>query len=484
MRIAFISSANESLGIEYLSAYLKKHGHRTRVFIDPQLFKDENINIDFIHKIFDYKKKIINDVVSFAPDLIAFSVVSDFYDWASTVSKLLKKRCHKPIIWGGIHPTSVPEEVLENDFVDMVCVGEGEAALLEVVESLKQGRWPVDVLNIWTKQNGKIIKNQLRPLQKDLDLIPYPDKEVFYKQSSHYKTGYFTIASRGCLYACSYCHHSYLKKMYAGTDYYRCRSVKNLIDELKINFNKNEQKIIRFSDDIFPFQKDWLKEFSKAYAQQIKAPFICYIHPNTTDEETANLLKQSGCCEVQIGVQTLYEQTQKDILNRNINRYKWEKLIAWFRNLNISITAENIIGLPGQSHEEIKDMVRFYAKNRVSRIHVFWLRYYPHTVMTEKFKNSACEQEDSKKTFTRGGDVFDRELNKLRSLFSLVYIIPKSWISFIIAKKLYRSFFFLPVFLLNIFSNLTGTSEADKITRKRSFFRYVIYIKGKLWKMD
>ncbi|MFH2136985.1 MAG: radical SAM protein [Candidatus Omnitrophota bacterium] len=481
MKIAFINNANESLGIEYLSAALKQQGHQVRVFIDPQLFNDENIRFSVLEKIFDYRWELVKDVVDFAPDLIGFSVVSDFYKWACSVAAQIKFCYEKPIIFGGIHPTSLPEQVLRNNFVDMVCVGEGEAALVEVVACLERGEWPEKIENIWTKKNGAIIKNKVRPLVSDLNLLPYPDKELFYKESRHYEKGYFTMAARGCLYACSYCHHSYLKKMYNGASYYRCRSVENVIKELERNFIRHKHKIIRFSDDIFPFEKQWLREFAAKFPKRINAPYICYLHPHTTDQETVSLLKKSGCREVQLGVQTLYANTQKEILNRHVAQKRWEELILLLRKSKIRITAENIIGIPHQSEEEIKDLVRFYCKNKVDRIHVFWLRYYPRTKITEQFKPEQFDGQGLQtNTFTQGGDVYSKQLSKLRVLFVLLNFLPPGVIYFILEKKIYKYTWPVSLFLLDLISNIFSGSYADKITRQREFQRYLIYIKRSL----
>ncbi len=482
MKIAFVNNTSESLGVEYLSAYLKKHGYEVRVFVEPQLFNDEYMNIPSLNKLFSFHNRLVNNVVNFSPDLIGFSVVTDFYDWACFLASELKKRCDKPIIFGGIHPTLLPEEVLKNEFVDMVCIGEGELALLEVVERLQRGSWPDDVLNIWSKNKNKLIKNRIRPLVDNLDILPYPDKTAFYEESPHYKIGYFTMASRGCMYACSYCCHSYLKKIYSEKHYYRYRSVENVVGELQNNFIKNKFRVIRFSDDIFPFDKNWLDEFSRVYPRDVGIPFICYIHPNTTDEETIYLLKKSGCCEVQIGIQTLSENTQKQILNRHIKVERWEKVISCLKKYKIAITAENIIGIPGQTATEIKELIKFYCKNKVNRIHVFWLRYYPKTEITERFKleQNPIEKERMR-PFTLGGDVFAKELNKMRALFVLLNFLPKKLIYFILSKNLYKYIPSFPLVPLNILSNLTSGSASDMITRRREFKKYIIYIKRKIW---
>ena len=114
-------------------------------------------------------------------DLIGFSVISDTYGWACQIAGELIKRIDIPVIFGGIHPTSVPDIVIKEDFVDYVCAGEGEEAMVELCDALQQGKDTTSIRNVWTKRNGRIIKNPLRPLISDLDSLPFPDKELYYK---------------------------------------------------------------------------------------------------------------------------------------------------------------------------------------------------------------------------------------------------------------------------------------------------------------
>ncbi|MBU2035178.1 MAG: hypothetical protein KKA59_05315, partial [Candidatus Omnitrophica bacterium] len=82
MKIAFVNDSCERLGVQYISAVLKQSGHETKLFVDPQLFDDENITIKWFSRLFDYKKRIIQDLKAYKPDLIGISVVTGFYQWA------------------------------------------------------------------------------------------------------------------------------------------------------------------------------------------------------------------------------------------------------------------------------------------------------------------------------------------------------------------------------------------------------------------
>lgn len=148
------------MGVEYLSAVLKKEGHEAEAVFDPRLFNDSEIHFGFLAKLFDYKNKIICDVIESKPDLIIFSVVSDYYKWACEIAKELKQRTTIPIIFGGIHTTSVPKLVLKNDFVDMVCVGDGELSLKNLVTSMAKEDLNYKIKGIWFKKREDTFLNK------------------------------------------------------------------------------------------------------------------------------------------------------------------------------------------------------------------------------------------------------------------------------------------------------------------------------------
>jgi len=135
MRIAFVHRLYENLGIEYLSAYLKKAGHDVCLFFDPALFDNYLLSNKELHKVFSYRDILIHAIVKDNPDIVAFSVSSSEYAWACDIAKAVKERTEAVVVYGGAHPTAVLEEVLKNDFVDFVICGEGEEAMMEFVNS-------------------------------------------------------------------------------------------------------------------------------------------------------------------------------------------------------------------------------------------------------------------------------------------------------------------------------------------------------------
>lgn len=474
IKVAFITGPEENMGIKYLSAVLKAGGHDAELFFDPQLFDDEIASVRPLSRMFSRKGDLVKRVLHYQPRLLAFSVTTDFYGWALDLAHAFKRVSTIPVIFGGIHPTSLPEEVLRSDAVDMVCIGEGELALRDLADSLASGAPRSDIQNIWFKADGKIIRNPLRPLV-DLDTLPNPDHDLYYKKGIIFRSGYHTMASRGCFYCCSYCCHSTLRNLYPQAHYYRVRSVENLIRELAVCKSRYRIRVIRFHDDIFPSDINWLNEFKKAYTRQIRLPFICYLHPQLADEERVSLLGSSGCREIRLGIQSLNPRIRKEVLNREESNETISRAIRAVKSRNMNVITENMLGLPGQNDDDVIELLKFYNENRPTRNHFFWLRYYPGVALSRPDDQGESKKPRRADVFTRGGDTFHTLNPHLVMLLYLQPLLPPAFVAGIIEK---RSWEHLPVFplpALNIFANLTSRTYCDMISRRRALYRYLFF---------
>ena len=163
-------------GVRILSAVLKEAGFQCQMIMLPPAGAETGWFSGGIH--ISYSERVLDQVAQLAGDsgLIGISLTSNYYDSATHITQHLRRTISAPIIWWGIHPTVRPDECLEH--ADLICVGEGEDALLELVQKMAHGGDYTDVSNIWYKQNGKIVHTPLRPLPVDLDVYPYPDYDL------------------------------------------------------------------------------------------------------------------------------------------------------------------------------------------------------------------------------------------------------------------------------------------------------------------
>jgi len=495
MKIAFVNDFSLQLGVQHISGVLKQAGHDVRLFMDPLLFADDVISINFLKRLFDDKKRLIKGLRNYAPDIIGISVVSDFYQWACEIAALIKKETGTPIIFGGIHPTSVPELVIKNEFVDMVCVGEGEYPMLELVESMAQGKIDYSIKNIWFKKNGEIIKNEMRPLIENLDTLPMPDKEIFYAESPHYIRDYpyLVVTGRGCPYRCSYCGHSVLGPLYEGKGrYLRQRSVNNVIAELSESKNRYNMKHVVFLDDCFGHDRKWLKDFCMEYKKNIALEFICVMHPHDIAEDSLRCLKSAGCRAIFLGVQSWNKRIREQILSRNTSNHDLEMSIRKVQKAGIEILVDNIFDLPGQTEKDIIRSAIIYSRLKPTRIYYYMLRYYPNTAITRQARKKGWISPErygevmegaNVESFALGGDAINKNSIRFNILFSLIDLIPPGISRYIIKKRLYRFFpaFISPAVIL-ILRNIASRDLNARILRKAAVRRYAYFMKRRIFK--
>jgi len=156
MKIVFAAMGEDNLSIESLSAVLKQAGHETALAFDPALF-DESMyfHIAWLARLFSQRTKVIQKIVRLNPDLVAISVFSNNYQWACAIAEGVKKHLSVPIIFGGVFATNCPETVIANPNVDMVCLGEGEQPIVELVNSMAKGTIDDTIKNLWFKKNSQ-----------------------------------------------------------------------------------------------------------------------------------------------------------------------------------------------------------------------------------------------------------------------------------------------------------------------------------------
>jgi len=381
MKVAFIVLECENYSVSLFSSLLKQKGHEADMVFDPRLFGSHEISSSRLKKLFDIRKNNIEKIKRIKPDLIGFSVYTSDYRWALEMATMIKKEVDIPIIIGGIHCILVPEEVIKEDCIDIVCVGEGEGALLELVESMKSGEIDQSIKNLWFKtKDKKIIRNEVRPLIQDLDSLPFLDRDIIFDQKPIFRWGYSISTGRGCPYRCSFCVSEVLNRYYAERKlgrFVRQRSVKNVIDELVWAREKYKFKIVTFTDDVFTININWLKEFVKEYKEKVKIPFFCTANPGTIKDEELRLLKEANCSMIGFGVQSACEQTRVNTLCRRGTNERIKQVAKLCHELKITFHFDHIFNLPGEGIEEQAQALSFYNETRPDLVNTFWMTYFP-----------------------------------------------------------------------------------------------------------
>ena len=172
MRVLFYYRGSEHIGVESIMAYLKNKGHVVELIYEPALGDNGYIDIPWLNKFFYNDKLIIEKAKRFKPDLIAFSAITNLYLPITKLARKFKKVLPEvPIIIGGIHPTSLPDDVIKEDCYDMLCLGEGEGAMEDLLDRMKNKLPYTNIKNLWVRDaSGKIHKNAKRAVIRPLDL--------------------------------------------------------------------------------------------------------------------------------------------------------------------------------------------------------------------------------------------------------------------------------------------------------------------------
>ncbi len=380
-------------GVGYLSASLKRSGHEVSlVHITKEIARDE-----YIGSILDQK-----------PDMAAFSLFSHQFGLVRKLAQYTKEAGKIYTIAGGVHPTVAPEETLNDENIDMVCIGEGEEALVELCDKMDQGKDYRNVESIWVKDNGNIIRNNIRPLNDNLESRPFPDRSIFnFKKLSDARLGMLTaLAGRGCPYGCTYCCNHQYRKLYPNPNkYVRFRDPEAVIRE--INTVKREYpylEYVNFLDDTFCLNKNWLREFLPRFKKEVNMPFHGNSHVNVLSEDIIKLLGDSGCEYLAMGIESGNEDIRKNVLNRHMSNKQIKEAFTLGRKYGIKITSYIMVGVPFEKIENTLESVKLNATVMCHKAHVSIFQPYPHTRLYEICKENGFLDNSKKGVSTFFGN--------------------------------------------------------------------------------
>jgi radical SAM superfamily enzyme YgiQ (UPF0313 family) len=371
MKILFIQKGPfVSLGLMSISANLKQNNHKCDLLI-------ENAERDILNKISKIK-----------PDIIAFSCTTGMHIWAIKTASKIKKNFNVPILMGGPHPTFYPE-VINNPYIDIICIGEGEKPMLELMNKLEKKEDITKIRNFHIKKDGKTYKNPLGNLIENLDSLPHCDRYLYKRYPFIMKQKSLrTITGRGCPYNCTMCFNKSIKGLYKNKgQYVRRRSVENVIDELIKAKEQLKIKRIDFQDDTFVYNfNTWLKPFLTEYKNKINLPFTCCVRANLITEEMAHLLKKSNCHSVKMGIESGNDFLNNKVLKKNLTKKQISDAMVKLKKSNLKVETFNMVGIPGETVETALETLEFNIKIKSDFAHCSLLNPYPRTEVEQYAK--------------------------------------------------------------------------------------------------
>jgi radical SAM superfamily enzyme YgiQ (UPF0313 family) len=189
------------------------------------------------------------------------------------------------------------------------------------------------------------------------------------------------LASRGCPFRCTYCLNHKIIELYRASgcmpkDYIRRHSVDQImteIDYLQSNYKRISTFI--FDDDLFTFDKQWLKEFSEKYRRTTNIGFVCNAHVKMFDDEIAHYLKTAGCKIVKFGVESGSDRIRRNALHRYMSNKDIERAFASAHKFGLHTSAFVMIGLPGEEKEDVMETITLLSRVWPGRFR--WTLFFP-----------------------------------------------------------------------------------------------------------
>ncbi|MFH1641374.1 MAG: radical SAM protein [Nanoarchaeota archaeon] len=381
--------------------YPKKDFEKLREFREKSLeFKKLDDELPTLNST-DINDDFDNLYNNFKPDLIMVSAVSDCYELALD----LIKNVNVPVIFGGIHATIMPDEIISNEKVTHLFRGECEEVLSNLVESILSNKNLNDFQGLWFKENGKIIKNDGVIIVNDLNKLPIPDWTIFderhyYKpfKGKVYRIGHFEL-SRGCPYSCTYCINHTLQKIVGYKKHYREKTVDRALEEVKILTKKHNIQIVKFWDENFlGFKKD-SKNFLVRYSKEVGLPFMIQTRPEWITEEYAKLLKEAGCVNLSMGIESGNDYIRRNMLKRFVKNEDIIKGFQLCKKHGLRAMAFVLLGLPEETRKEVFDTVELLKACEPSTTSIFLVYPYKGTEIREWFIKHKWLDENEKQKY-------------------------------------------------------------------------------------
>lgn len=338
-------------GVRYLANYLRKNGFEPTIcFVKTSPTHPSAITekeIELVKEIIDKQKYLFIGL-----SILSSYTLSEVYK----INNMIKDNYDIPVVWGGVYTSLMPEECAKH--CDIVIKGEGEIPILQLAQALQEGRDWKEIPNLcYYDANGQYIENELAPLIENLDIIGSPiigGNNMYLVEGNRIIhedpqlnddfprdwDSYELCTTRGCPFGCAYCSSSKIRDIYKGKGkFIRFRSVDSIITELKEALQKNPRiKEIRFWDEVFTSNKEWVKEFSKRYKEEIGIRFVIWDHPLLIEEEIIGMLYDAGLRRMIIGFQSGSPNVRNNIFRRpesNEQIINASKILSAFPKLEV-----------------------------------------------------------------------------------------------------------------------------------------------------
>jgi len=440
----------ESLGVGYLMSACRAAGFTAELV----RYEAEDPYTARRRRGFD-PADVARRMAALEPGVAAFSCVTHNFRHQLACARALKAlRPEVVVLFGGVHSTAVPARVLAHGEVDAVGIGEAEVSLVALLQAARTPggfRLPAGPIPGFARRgvDGTLLPGQEGPLA-DLDALPPPEKRAFHPDPDRLAGEYFIMASRGCPYRCAYCFNSCIPRLRGRGGAVRRRSVEGVIRELEAARRDHDIQAVHFLDDSFTADAAWVRSFAEAYRARVGLPFLCSANPELVDAGLAAALRQAGCVEVQIGVQSLSRELARDVLDRHVDAEAVASAVTALRQAGLLVQADFLLGIPGDTLENQEAALAFFNRVRPHIVSVFWLTWYPGTAMLGRAVREGWLTAGEVDRIERGEPIADGGLHAPSGrpehapfvgaalLHNYLPLLPRWLVSVLLRTRLYR----------------------------------------------
>jgi len=330
------SEAILPLGILSVGSSLKRNGFEVELL---------NINEKEIDQTVEY-------ILEKNPFYVGFSVMTGIQtEHSAEMSKKIKEKSDTPVLWGGIHPSLLPKQCLESEYIDYIIIGEGEEAIIEFSKAIKEKFSFKGILGLGYKIKNEVVINPKRPLIDNLDnyrldfsLIDL-NRCIFkldkYQRVIAYK------ASRGCPFNCAFCYNHDFNQ-----NRWRAWSIGVVVEDIEFLKEKYQIDAVKFYDDNFFVNKKRALEI----LEKIDLPSHTELRIDAIDDLLAEKLKKLGSFDLLIGMESGSDRLLK-MIDKNINTKDIIKAAKILSRNNLRATYSAIVGLPTETKEEFNSTI-------------------------------------------------------------------------------------------------------------------------------
>ena len=333
-----------------------------------------------------------DEIARLQPDLLAVSCMSPHWRHMRAYLEVAKAASPRTVVLvGGYQAILSPEETIAHPAVDLICVGDGEQALLDLVNCLQhdaatQAARSTAIAGLWEKRaDGSVLKGE-RVLSEDLNAYPFPDYSIFERNGSLRGLGISVfgpqdkfilpvMTGRGCPYKCTYCSNTPLLDMYKGGEgsYIRKYDADALVDELVALRDRYQVEYFEFWDELFMVNVRYSLDFFERYRQRVGLPFSINARVERMDEDFCRAAREAGCHTIWFGIESGSEPYRTERLGRKMHNADVLRAAQHAKQFGIRRLTFNIVGMP---YETLADAEQTLALNQAIAPEFFYFFIY------------------------------------------------------------------------------------------------------------